>query len=198
MVVMVGLWASAANADLITLTFDVDVLNQFDYATQTYNPGFQAFSSTLTVMFDDAVTIVEPDSSDTLIGFGAPLIYSPLTASLPYGPAMGQTLPSSEVALANRDYGASQQWSEFAIVQSEDSMSGANTWAYDFELDSGSLFPLIPNLVQDRTAQLRFTNNSRCTSKMMPRLPVMSSDTSSTLRRDKTLAELGMVPRHIS
>jgi hypothetical protein len=152
--VAIGLWAGAANADLLTLTFDVNVLNQFNYATQTYNAGFQGFSTTMTVIFDDAVSVVEQDPNDTLIGFGTPLIYSPLTATLPYGPAAGQTLPSSEVALANRDYSPSQQWSELAIVQSEDNMSGATTWAYDFELDSGSTFPLIPSLLQDSSAAL--------------------------------------------
>ena len=151
---MIGLWTSAANASSITLTFDVDVLNQFDYATQTYSAGFQPFSTTMTVTFDGAVTVVEPDPTDTLIGYGKPLIASPLTATLPYGPATGQTLPSGEVALANRDYGPSQQWSEFTIVQSQDTVSGTDTWAYSFELDSGSLFPLIPSLLQDSTAAL--------------------------------------------
>jgi len=48
--VVIGLWASAAKADLLTLTFDVNVHNQFNYATQNYNAGFQGLSTTMGIV----------------------------------------------------------------------------------------------------------------------------------------------------
>lgn len=124
--------ASPMLAGTITLTFQLDVYAQFDYSTQTYTPNFQPFTATAVVVFDDAVTSTEQDPNDTLILFGLPLINSSLTETLPYGP----TIPpaSGEVALGNRDYGPSQQWSEFTIVQSQETESGTTTWAYDFDL----------------------------------------------------------------
>jgi len=148
---------SPAQADSITLTFDVNVLDQFNYATMALNPNFQSFSTTMTVTFDNAVTLIEQDPNNTLVFFGPPLIDSPLTATLPYGPAAGQPPPpSSAVALGNRDYGPSQQWSEFTIVENQETESGATTWVYGFDLDSDglSLYPLIPNLLQDSRAAL--------------------------------------------
>jgi hypothetical protein len=141
-------------AGTITLRFEVNVWAQFNYATQTYAPDFQPFAATAVVVFDDAVTGIEQDPNDVLVSFGLPLISSTLTQYLPYGP----TVPPSarEVALANRDYGPSQQWSELSIVQSQETVSGATTWAYDFDIDSSSysLYPLIPNLLQDSSAAL--------------------------------------------
>ncbi len=143
-----------ADAGTITLTFNVNVWDTFNYATMAND--LQGFNTTMTVTFDGAVTSVEQDTNDTLVFFGTPTINSPLTATLPYGPAPGQPPESREVVLANRDYGPSQQWSEFTIVQDQETESGATTWAYDFELDSGSqsLYPLIANLLDDSSTAL--------------------------------------------
>jgi hypothetical protein len=101
----------------------VNVLDQFNYATMALNPDFHGFSTIMTVTFDDAVTLVA-NQADYGDFFGPLLIDSPLTATLPYGPTTGQPPQSREVLLANRDYGPTQQWSEFTIAESQDTASG--------------------------------------------------------------------------
>lgn len=150
---ILALGCTSARADTLTLTFDVKVWDVFNYATMTSD--FHGFSTAMKVTFDGAVTGVEQDPNDIGVFFGTPQITSPLTSTLPYHPFKGEPPPSRLVLLANRDYGPTQQWSEFTIVAAQDTESGPITWAYDFDLDSGSLYPLIPNLLQDPSTALR-------------------------------------------
>ena len=194
---VVPLTFSRAQAGTVTLTFDLDVWDQFNYATLTNNSCFQPFSTAMTVTFDGSVTLVEQDANSTLVFFGHPLISSPLSATLPYAPVAGELLPTAAVALGNRNYGATQQWSEFTIVQSEEAEAGTTTWAYDFDLDTGSAsYPVIPNLLEDSGAALYHNFSS---TKGTARHSFSTSSRNSTTRRlDNPWPGLGTGPRRIS
>jgi hypothetical protein len=145
--------SSMARASTIVLTLNVNVWDEHEYATMTDN--LQSFNTTAKVSFDDSVYVIESDPNDLVVEYGLPVIHSALTETLPYSPVSGAALPSSEVALDDRNYGPSQQWSEFAVVESQETLlPGPTAWTYNFELDSGSQSPLIPNLAQNGTAAL--------------------------------------------
>ena len=145
--------SSPVRASTVTLILNVNVWDEYDYSTRT--DSLQSINVSAKVSFDDGVSVTESVPNALLVEYGLPVINSALTRTLPYSPVPGAMLPSSAVALGDRDYGPPQQWSELTVEQSQETLlPGFTAWAYDFDLDSGSQSPLIPDLAQDGTSAL--------------------------------------------
>jgi len=84
-------------ADTITVVFNFDVTSEYLYASGGYDPSFVPESVTVTATFDDAPTARASDPNNIETFFGVPVVSSPLTAILPYGPggATINPLPSN-------------------------------------------------------------------------------------------------------
>jgi hypothetical protein len=131
----------------VTLNFNVNL--EYLYASGEYNPLFTPETITATATFDDSPTSRASDPHDVEIYFGAPFVSSPLTPTLPYGPAtttIGPSLATSDTLMTSFNFGAGDAGSYFQIQSNQSSNYGdAQSWIYGFSIafpGSGVIPPL--------------------------------------------------------
>jgi hypothetical protein len=131
-----------AQADTITVVFNFDVTSEYLYASGGYNPSFVPENITVTATFDDTPTSRASDPNNIETFFGVPVVSSPLTATLPYGPGTTTIDPSpskTDTLMDDFNFGSGvpPTGSYFQIQENQDNVYGPSSmqeWGYNFEI----------------------------------------------------------------
>jgi hypothetical protein len=139
---LAALFAGTLEATPITVVFRFNVYAKYLYTSGEYDSSFVPENITITATFDDTPSSrpVYPNNMETV--FGVPVVSSPLTATLPYGPGTTTIAPAavnSDTLMTDFNFGngVGDMGSYFQIQENQDNAYGPSlmqSWTYNLEI----------------------------------------------------------------